>query len=325
MPSTRSSHTTSLTGSRTSSHELLGALSRPRLKALAKQLMQQNTRAGSWKASYIQSAVSGRSSTASPRFDLSSSGSPANDNLPMPDKEPNTWTPCRIADRLRHGKIKFIYDPDYAAAKKKTASDRETSRLEFSTRSPNVTDTTTSSPPPTSTLQHKEYDDEGSEQVTLTEPTRPTTSMNYMKKILVAMVVTTQNQLATGERDVAIYDEQVENPLEEYATAIGYNVIYKNIEWTPLSVLLLVVLMIGMLVGYGFGFCTHRRERQRLQAQLAQQHGEAEEWKQKWWSTDTDLARALQEVIDLKVKGLEDKRKMDEEREIYTTKLQAAD
>ena len=84
-----------------------------------------------------------------------------------------------------------------------------------------------------------------------------------------------------------------------------------------------IILIIGMLMGYAYGAYTGRRERHQLQAQLVQQYGEAEEWKQKWWSTDTDLARALQEVIDLRVKDMEDKKKMDEEHEIYTTELQA--
>ena len=37
------------------------------------------------------------------------------------------------------------------------------------------------------------------------------------------------------------------------------------------------------------------------------------------------MACVLQEVIDLKLKHAEDRRKMNEELEIYTTKLQAAD
>ena len=42
-----------------------------------------------------------------------------------------------LCDRLRHGAIKFTFDPGYTASKKKTAGQREKSRNEFATTSPN--------------------------------------------------------------------------------------------------------------------------------------------------------------------------------------------
>ena len=58
-----------------------------------------------------------------------------------------------LADRIRHGSIKYTWDPTYQAAKKKTAAEREKSRNEFSTQLHNTTNTTTSEPQPTS-LEH---------------------------------------------------------------------------------------------------------------------------------------------------------------------------
>jgi len=42
-----------------------------------------------------------------------------------------------LADKLRHGRLKFLYDPDYVAAKKKTVAERKL-ELESSSKSRNV-------------------------------------------------------------------------------------------------------------------------------------------------------------------------------------------
>ena len=42
-----------------------------------------------------------------------------------------------LCDRVRHGAIKFTFDPGYTASKKKTAAQREKSRNEFATTSAN--------------------------------------------------------------------------------------------------------------------------------------------------------------------------------------------
>ena len=47
-----------------------------------------------------------------------------------------------LADRVRHHKVKFTWDPDYVAAKKKSASARAESRMEFTTTSSSTTTTT---------------------------------------------------------------------------------------------------------------------------------------------------------------------------------------
>jgi hypothetical protein len=44
-----------------------------------------------------------------------------------------------LADRLRHGSIKFTWDPEYQASKKKTAAEREKSRNEFTTTTTKIT------------------------------------------------------------------------------------------------------------------------------------------------------------------------------------------
>ena len=54
-----------------------------------------------------------------------------------------------LADRLRHGRIKFTWDPLYVAAKKKKLSDRVKSRDEFT--QPSISTTTTPSPTPSTT------------------------------------------------------------------------------------------------------------------------------------------------------------------------------
>ena len=56
-----------------------------------------------------------------------------------------------LADRIRHGKTKFTWDPLYTAAKKKKLSDRNKSRDEFTTPNTNSTSTATS---PTTTLNN---------------------------------------------------------------------------------------------------------------------------------------------------------------------------
>ena len=48
-----------------------------------------------------------------------------------------------LSDRLRHGAIKFTFDPEYTASKKKTASQRARSRQEFSTTTTNTHHNTT--------------------------------------------------------------------------------------------------------------------------------------------------------------------------------------
>ena len=47
------------------------------------------------------------------------------------DSLTKTGTRQLLADRLRYGKIKFTYDADYTAAKRKTKEEREKSRTEF--------------------------------------------------------------------------------------------------------------------------------------------------------------------------------------------------
>ena len=56
-----------------------------------------------------------------------------------------------LADRIRHGKTKFTWDPLYTAAKKKKLSDRNKSRDEFTTPNTNFTSTLTS---PSTTLNN---------------------------------------------------------------------------------------------------------------------------------------------------------------------------
>ena len=62
-----------------------------------------------------------------------------------------------LADRLRHGSIKFTWDPEYQASKKKTAAEREKSRNEFTTT---TTKTTHNHHKPHTTEQEDAHDDE---------------------------------------------------------------------------------------------------------------------------------------------------------------------
>ena len=69
-----------------------------------------------------------------------------------------------LADRMRYGSIKFTWDPEYQASKKKTAAEREKSRTEFST----TLQSTTTSP---TTTQHHDRDDDGEHDGTTPDET----------------------------------------------------------------------------------------------------------------------------------------------------------
>lgn len=106
---------------------------------------------------------------------------------------------------------------------------------------------------------------------------------------------------------------------EEYATAtVDYG------GWTLLGTMALIILITGIMFGCTCGAFWQRRECLRLQALTAELQEEAERWKQKWWDTDTEMAKALQQVIDLQLQYRKEKDKMNEEMEDYVVERQAA-
>ena len=69
-----------------------------------------------------------------------------------------------------------------------------------------------------------------------------------MKRVLFGMEAMTQSRLTAATRDVAISDQSNDQVLEEHATTAVDNIIYHD-GWIFLSILAMIMLIMGMIVG----------------------------------------------------------------------------
>ena len=151
-----------------------------------------------------------------------------------------------MADRLRHGRIKFTWDPQYQASKKKTKEEREKSRTEFST----PTTTTTSNfknPKPTRSTMEETEDSEMHEHRPEDYQREPALTFEEPFDDLSESIMVSQNPEAFSneevtQNDLLLVEPQVlENSLEteelyveknaktlveSYASHVGRGIVY---------------------------------------------------------------------------------------------------
>ena len=242
-----------------------------------------------------------------------------------------------LADRLRRGQIKFIYDPDYVAAKNKTAKDREANKLEFSKRCSGATEPQSTQQSTNNHTQHKQDDDDDDDDdddhewmVDEEEPTstttRPMATPKYVQRILFAMMAFTLNKTALGETAlVANNGDANEVLVNDTGTKVVDGDFINSMGWCILYMLAALCMLFGTILGYLYGKRASRLQKLAMQAEITNLTEEAEKWRKKWWDTDTDMAKALQELIDAKMAHEKEKKDLMDTMEVYKVELEQAE
>lgn len=112
----------------------------------------------------------------------------------------------------------------------------------------------------------------------------------------------TLNKTALGETAlVAYYGDANEVLVNDTGLKLVDNVFISSMGWYILYMLAALFMLFGTILGHRYGKRAGRLQQLAMQANIASLAEEAEKWKQKWLDTDTDMAKALQELIDTKV------------------------
>ena len=170
------------------------------------------------------------------------------------------------------------------------------------------------------TIHTEEMEEEMMGKEKSTEPTyKKNTSMPYVQRSLFAMMLFTLNKTAIGNREMMIYEDLTEAvPAEHLGPGhqrVGIDFIHP-MGWYLFAFMAALVILFGMFLGYMYGIHTNKRQRFALQGKVAELQEEIQKWQDKWSSENDELARKLQEIIDMHIAHNKAKREWQEHMSI---------
>ena len=126
------------------------------------------------------------------------------------------------------------------------------------------------------------------------------TSTSYAQRALFAMTLFSLNKAVLGEREMKVYNDDIKTVHEEHpGTMVGVGM--------PVAVVI-VAMLFGMFLSYVYVAYTNKLQRLAFHGKVAEHQKEAQRWQDKCSAENDELAKRLQEIIDLQMAHRKEKR-----------------